>query len=105
MRHGHLTTARCSVIPLAVRRIRANTRRSACLKRDVQCEGSGNCLGFAARDASGVLAPYRFDRRPGETGRSRQSSRRNPFSGAALCYNPRVLPLPTGLCRRTCAVL
>ncbi|KAL4428796.1 hypothetical protein ABPG77_005234 [Micractinium sp. CCAP 211/92] len=25
---------------------------------------TGDCLGFAARDASGVLAPFRFDRRP-----------------------------------------
>ncbi|PSC75052.1 8-hydroxygeraniol dehydrogenase-like [Micractinium conductrix] len=33
-------------------------------ERSHKCEGSGNCLGFAARDASGVLAPYRFDRRP-----------------------------------------
>ncbi|KAI7835473.1 hypothetical protein COHA_010630 [Chlorella ohadii] len=29
-----------------------------------QAEGSGDCLGFAARDASGVLTPYRFERRP-----------------------------------------
>lgn len=31
----------------------------------LQAEGSGNCLGFASRDNSGVLTPYRFDRRPG----------------------------------------
>ncbi|KAL4856222.1 putative cinnamyl alcohol dehydrogenase 2 [Chlorella vulgaris] len=28
------------------------------------CEGSGNCLAFAARDESGHLAPFRFDRKP-----------------------------------------
>ena len=26
-------------------------------------EGSGNCLGFAARDSGGALSPYRFKRR------------------------------------------
>ena len=30
-----------------------------------QAEGAGDCLGFAARDASGVLTPFRFERRPG----------------------------------------
>ncbi len=27
-------------------------------------DGTGNCLGFAARDASGHLSPFRFSRRP-----------------------------------------
>lgn len=34
------------------------------------CGESGNCLAFAARDKSGHLEPYRFDRRPGGAGSS-----------------------------------
>jgi cinnamyl-alcohol dehydrogenase len=26
-------------------------------------EGEGNCLGWAARDVSGVLSPFKFERR------------------------------------------
>jgi hypothetical protein len=32
------------------------------------CQGSGNCLGYAAQDASGKLEPWRFDRREGKLG-------------------------------------
>ncbi len=35
-------------------------------KPERMCQGSGNCLGFAAKDASGVLEPWRFDRRDGK---------------------------------------
>jgi len=29
------------------------------------CPASGNCVGYAAKDASGKLEPWRFDRREG----------------------------------------
>jgi hypothetical protein len=31
------------------------------------CQTSGNCVGYAAQDASGKLEPWRFDRREGTT--------------------------------------
>ena len=30
------------------------------------CKGTGNCLGYAAKDADGVLEPWHFDRREGK---------------------------------------
>ena len=59
----------CSLQPAPLLGIRGRLDRPPCsptsLPALLQCEGSGNCLAFAAQDASGVLAPFRFDRRPG----------------------------------------
>lgn len=32
-------------------------------KKGAAVEGAGNCVGYAAKDASGVLAPFKFERR------------------------------------------
>lgn len=47
-----------------------------------QAEGEGDCVGFAARDATGVIAPYRFSRRA--TG---PNDVRLQISHAGICHS------------------